>query len=354
MPVSLGYIPEGEVLLEPRSPSAQLPSPPITPIQIQIPNNVAYPSNDEFAGVFMTTTNGPEPTLLSRTGTYNSKPSYEGPGGLIVRYIKMGFDGAWYYYGGGSEDAEHANSEPGDEAYPWLASWRYGATAQKAPSTSQKSSGNSQSTVTAVPYPTDEAQASADALVTLANKVGEEARIKMAEGILLRYLEGVAMGTLLFESAVSQKLFDMNVDKMSCSVAKMTSFTTSTNLKAYPKKYIELDWFSETMDGGQATEKFRRMYGSRLYTLGDKLTAYEGDTKIVFSIDNEDSEKKVYDLAQEASMNPDFGAEVVVKINPPYTIDQNEQRAIEAQKLQAIQTADSFISKNVGLIDSSQ
>jgi hypothetical protein len=195
-------------------------------------------------------------------------------------------------------------------------------------------------------------RSSANALVELANQAGAQASMDMAEGILTRYLEGVAMGALLFDSAVSQKLFDIHADQMSCAVAKMTPFTAVPKLTAYPKKYVELDWVSETMDGGQATDKFRRMYGPKLYTLGDKLTDYEGDSQIVFSIDNADSEKKVYALAQEASMDKNFGAEVVVKINPSYMIDPYEQKAIEAKKVQAVQTADAFISKNVGLVPS--
>jgi hypothetical protein len=89
------------------------------------------PTTDEVAGVFMTTVYGPGPTFLARTGIVNGKPSYEGPGGLKVEFYDAGMGGQWFYYGGGPEDAEHANSEPGNEPYPWLASWRYGATATR-------------------------------------------------------------------------------------------------------------------------------------------------------------------------------------------------------------------------------
>jgi hypothetical protein len=92
------------------------------------------PTTDDGAGVFMTTMYGPGPTFLARTGIVNGKPSYEGPGGLMVQYMDISNGGAWYYFGGPPEGAEHANSEPGNEPYPWLASWRGGtATRQEFP-----------------------------------------------------------------------------------------------------------------------------------------------------------------------------------------------------------------------------
>jgi len=399
MPVSLGYIPEGEIFLEPSNPSAQLPTPPINPIQIQ--NNVAYPSNDEFAGVFMTTANGPGPTFLARTGTLNNKPTYEAPGGLKVEFYDAGMGGQWFYYGGPPEDAEHANSEPGDEPYPWLASWRGGtATRQELPPVDpsdipsrrictmevgsardpvtgemvqyyngcQKAdilAGNLKSVVTAVPYPSDSDQASADALVKLVNQAGAKASMDMAEGILTRYLEGVAMGALLFDSALRQKLFDMNVDKMSCSVAKMSPYQTVPTVPAYAQKVVKLQFISETTsdpigDEYRAKQKFVNMYitplrliaGSGLEGLGSGFTlggrgGFQWDSTI--TLKSSAQEKRLFDLVQQASTDSSFGAEVVVSFSPA---DLGQQNQIQNNIIQAIQTSDSFISKNVGLINS--
>jgi hypothetical protein len=399
MPVSLGYIPEGEILLEPSNPSAQLPTPPINPIQIE--NNIAYPSNDEFAGVFMTTANGPGPTFLARTGTLNRKPTYEAPGGLKVEFYDAGMGGQWFYYGGPPEDAEHANSEPGNEPYPWLASWR-GATATRQelppvdpyagvprrictmevgsvrdPVTGEMVqytngcqradilAGNSKSTVTAVPYPTDEAQASADALVKLVNDAGEKARMDMAEGIVTRYLEGVAMGAILFESAVRQKLFDMNVDNMTCASARMTEYQTVPTVPAYAGKVAKLQFISETTsdpigDEYRAKIKFVNMYmntlkeiaGSDLEGLGRGFVlggrgGFQWDSTI--TLKSPTQEKRLFDLVQQASTDSGFGAEVVVSFSPA---DPGQQNQIQNNIIQAIQTSDSFISKNVGLINS--
>jgi hypothetical protein len=407
MPVSLGYVPEGELFIEPKKQGDEICK---MPYEYNSTNFIGYgvdgqgifrapdncggelfevsngvikgylgyiyendptrpvykaPSrNDEFAGVFMTTANGPGPTFLARTGTLNGKPTYEAPGGLKVEFYDAGMGGQWFYYGGPPEDAEHANSEPGDEPYPWLASWRYGATAtrQELPLVDPYAG---------VPYPSDrvtlepEAQASADALVELTNETGEKARMNMAEGILTRYLEGVAMGTFLFESAVTQKLFDINTQQMSENVSNMSSYQPVPLVPTYLPKIAKLSFLSDTTsdpigDEYRAKQKFVNMYitplrliaGNNLEGLGSGFTlggrgGFQWDSTI--TLKSSEQEERLFDLVRQASTDSSFGAEVVVSYPPA---NQNPKNQIENNIIQAIQSSDSFIAKNVGLINS--
>ena len=144
MPVSLGYIPEGEVLLEPSDPSSPLPIPPINPTPSPRRCTMEVGSvRDPVTGEMVQYYNGCQKADIL-AGTY-SIPTRGGAGGLVAPYSD---------------------------------------------------------------------QSSADVFVELVNQTGEDATMRMAEGIVTRYLEGVAMGAILFDSAVSQKLFDINADKM--------------------------------------------------------------------------------------------------------------------------------------------
>lgn len=196
-----------------------------------------------------------------------------------------------------------------------------------------------------VTQPTD--QSSADALVRLVNKAGHDANMTLATGLVESYLEGVSIGSILFNQALAEKEFDDTMDTMSCEVASRKSFTVVPILPAYPKKVVAISFSSETMDAYQATEKFRSMYGSQLNGIVASGSDAEGDDQIVFIVDNAESENALYNLTHEASMNPAFGAEAVVR-QPANFQDTFEKNQIEEQRIQAMQFADSFVSQNTG------
>lgn len=301
MPVSLGYIPEGEVLLEPSNPTAPLPEPPINPVR---PQGVVYP---DFRDSIPQLDTSPR-RCTQQVGSVRNPVT-----GQMVRYT----DGCQ------RDDILAGRS----------------LNTGFVPATQQQ--GEAGGLVD---------QSSANALVELVNQTGEDATMRMAEGIVTRYLEGVAMGAILFDSAVSQKLFDINADKMSCAVSRLTSFTPIPKIPAYPKKYVELFFLSEQMDQFKANQKFRKMFGLALDQIVAKYGDVEGDFSMSFPIESMQAEKDLYTLVQKASTDSSFGAEVVVNVNPNYLVDRLEKNQIENNKIQAVQTADAFISKNVGVI----
>jgi len=305
MPVSLGYIPEGEVLLEPSNPTAPLPEPPINPVR---PQGVVYPDFRDIIG---------EQETSRRMCTQEVGSALNPLTGQMVQYTN------------GCQRDDILAGKSLNTGFVPASQQRGGAGGLVDQSIDQSS---------------------ANVFVELVNQTGEDATMRMAEGIVTRYLEGVAMGAILFDSAVSQKLFDINADKMSCAVSKLTPFTAVPKLATYPKKYVELSFLSDTMDQFQANQKFRKMYGLALDQIVAKYGDVEGDSSMSFPIDNMQAEKDLYGLVQKASTDSSFGAEVVVNVNPNYLVDTFEKNQIEDNKIQAVQTTDAFISKNVGVI----
>lgn len=79
---------------------------------------------DEEANVTMGLVAGPS-GLLYRNGEWNGKPSYSGIGNVVQH------SGDLWYYSVANGGAELAIANPGNEAYPWLATWPVGTTATK-------------------------------------------------------------------------------------------------------------------------------------------------------------------------------------------------------------------------------
>jgi hypothetical protein len=92
---------------------------------VQTPQSIPEAAcTDEVASVIMNLATGPS-GILHHNGEWNFKPKYTGAGN-VVQYG----DNLWYYAqadGGG----ELAIANPGNENYPWLATWSVGVSAAK-------------------------------------------------------------------------------------------------------------------------------------------------------------------------------------------------------------------------------
>jgi hypothetical protein len=162
------------------------------------------------------------------------------------------------------------------------------------------------------PCPTDSLEAEGVALEEQINLSGEYASYDFASGIVQQYLEGVAMFQLLLNAKLEEKAFDEKVAGLVQYTQSLPEFQPdSTSTYTFPMMTL----IFVPMDGGtedQKVEFFRRQYGAQLQSIAMPGSDIEGDTQLTFPARSPIAEQELFTLAQEASMNPELGAEVAV------------------------------------------
>jgi hypothetical protein len=162
------------------------------------------------------------------------------------------------------------------------------------------------------PCPTDSLEAEGVALEEQINLSGAYASYDFASGILQQYLEGVAMFQLLLNAKLEEKAFDEKVAGLVQYTQSLPEFQPdSTSTYTFPMMTL----IFVPMDGGtedQKVEFFRRQYGAQLQSIAMPGSDIEGDTQLTFPARSPIAEQELFTLAQEASMNPELGAEVAV------------------------------------------
>lgn len=94
-------------------------------LTVQTPQSIPEAAcTDEVASVIMNLATGPS-GILHHNGEWNGKPSYTGAGNVVQH------SGDLWYYSVANGGGELAIANPGNENYPWLATWSVGVSAAK-------------------------------------------------------------------------------------------------------------------------------------------------------------------------------------------------------------------------------